>query len=89
MYGYFLYRLVGHIPPQTLQAITITLSYPPTLDGKILLLKTPHTRILGHREIICYSPGSSILIGRLWACYWRGKVIIVLLSYDALCYSND
>lgn len=37
--------------PQTTQAIEISLSHPPKLDVKTLLLETPLTLNTGHREI--------------------------------------
>lgn len=43
----------GGVPEnsQTLQVVTIALGYYPKLNCKTLLLKTPHTWLIGSREI--------------------------------------
>lgn len=37
--------------PKIKQAIVTALGYPLKLDGKALLLKSPHTLVIGHGEI--------------------------------------
>lgn len=42
---------VGLRLPQTSQVIAIVLGYPPELEGKISLLKNPHSSVIEHVDI--------------------------------------
>ena len=55
-------------PPRTIQATAIALACPPELNGKSLLLKTPHTLVPGQREI------KTVLTPKLPRC-WRTFIV--------------
>lgn len=54
--------------PQTRQDIAIALGYSPELDDKIVLLKTLHTLVTGHKETK-HEPSWKLLP------YWLGYMI--------------
>lgn len=51
---YFPPVIIPRDPPnhQMIQSVAIAFVYPPELDGKTQLMKTPHTLVKGHRKIM-------------------------------------
>lgn len=69
--GYLFRRYwpVGSDGPQNITAITNTFGYSPELDGKILLMKTPHTWVIGYGDI-------KLVLNLILHPYWLALIVL-------------
>lgn len=91
--GYFPVNFWSKDPrvPKATQTVDISLTCPPELDGKVLLLNLPHTLVVWHKGIKLELKACSLLVcfnrdQRFCVDHWERKDIIVFTQWKNLAF---